>query len=230
MFYSINSPIVGLGGLELASYLIKEVASRLSTDFPSLTTFSTLSPIPQFMSWLGKLSSRNIDDSLDIHISDHWRNRFKDIYNDMDVELSVKYPPPIDFPSIQMSTVVRWLHNILLSDPFLLDAKGLAVDGDNERRIGQLRDLIREIACSFCAYYLSFEKKETSKDISVSRWFDFFIFKEFGLLQSEGKQQPLDPVARFHLRNGASLHSVNWMGNTSSEGQFSLSSHTDFLT
>lgn len=29
---------------------------------------------------------------------------------------------------------------------------------------------------------------------------------------------PLDPVARFHLRNGASLHRLNWMGNTSSQG------------
>jgi len=29
---------------------------------------------------------------------------------------------------------------------------------------------------------------------------------------------PLDPVARFHLRNGASLARVNWMGNTSTSG------------
>ncbi len=30
--------------------------------------------------------------------------------------------------------------------------------------------------------------------------------------------QPLDPVARFHLGNGASLHRVNWPGDTSPKG------------
>ena len=29
---------------------------------------------------------------------------------------------------------------------------------------------------------------------------------------------PLDPVARFHLRNGASLHNLTWMGNPSIAG------------
>jgi len=29
---------------------------------------------------------------------------------------------------------------------------------------------------------------------------------------------PIDPVARFHLRNGASLHRLNWLGNPSSKG------------
>jgi hypothetical protein len=27
------------------------------------------------------------------------------------------------------------------------------------------------------------------------------------------KKSPLDAVARFHLRNGASMHRINWMGN-----------------
>ncbi len=30
--------------------------------------------------------------------------------------------------------------------------------------------------------------------------------------------QPLDPVARFHLGNGAALHQVNWLGDTSGKG------------
>ncbi|WP_077529346.1 malonyl-CoA decarboxylase [Vreelandella utahensis] len=30
--------------------------------------------------------------------------------------------------------------------------------------------------------------------------------------------QPFDPVARFHLGNGASLHQINWPGDTSSKG------------
>ncbi len=30
--------------------------------------------------------------------------------------------------------------------------------------------------------------------------------------------ETLDPVTRFHIRNGAILHAVNWMGNPSSAG------------
>ena len=32
----------------------------------------------------------------------------------------------------------------------------------------------------------------------------------------------LDPVARFHLRNGASLHRINWMADTESGGKLPL--------
>ena len=31
-------------------------------------------------------------------------------------------------------------------------------------------------------------------------------------------QEPLDPVARFHLKNGARLERVNWLGDTSASG------------
>jgi malonyl-CoA decarboxylase len=35
---------------------------------------------------------------------------------------------------------------------------------------------------------------------------------------SEQDAEPLDPVARFHLGNGASLERLNWMGDTSEQG------------
>jgi malonyl-CoA decarboxylase len=38
------------------------------------------------------------------------------------------------------------------------------------------------------------------------------------LLFAKRGRAPLDPVARFHLANGASLERVNWMGDTSSAG------------
>ena len=41
-----------LGGLDIASLLIKEVAAHLQDAFPTIKTFSTLSPIPKFMNWL----------------------------------------------------------------------------------------------------------------------------------------------------------------------------------
>jgi malonyl-CoA decarboxylase len=38
------------------------------------------------------------------------------------------------------------------------------------------------------------------------------------LLKAKSDAVPLDPVARFHLANGASLQRVNWMGDTSEAG------------
>jgi malonyl-CoA decarboxylase len=38
------------------------------------------------------------------------------------------------------------------------------------------------------------------------------------LLAAKSRQEPLDPVARFHLRNGAELDRINWLGDTSAAG------------
>ena len=38
------------------------------------------------------------------------------------------------------------------------------------------------------------------------------------LLYAKQGKEPLDPVARFHLRNGARLERINWLGDTSSAG------------
>jgi malonyl-CoA decarboxylase len=38
------------------------------------------------------------------------------------------------------------------------------------------------------------------------------------LLHARQKDEPLDPVARFHLKNGARLERINWLGDTSASG------------
>jgi malonyl-CoA decarboxylase len=38
------------------------------------------------------------------------------------------------------------------------------------------------------------------------------------LLHAKSEREPLDPVARFHLRNGARLERINWLGDISSAG------------
>jgi hypothetical protein len=41
-----------LGGLDMATRLIKSVVHELKTSHPSISTLSTLSPIPDFKNWL----------------------------------------------------------------------------------------------------------------------------------------------------------------------------------
>jgi malonyl-CoA decarboxylase len=40
----------------------------------------------------------------------------------------------------------------------------------------------------------------------------------FYLLRAKQGKEPLDPVARFHLGNGAALERMNWLGDTSEQG------------
>ena len=52
IFYSVTSTQAGLQGIELGTHLIKHAVTRLVTEFPQMSTFSTLSAIPGFRSWL----------------------------------------------------------------------------------------------------------------------------------------------------------------------------------
>ena len=48
IFYSITSTQTGLQGIELGNSLIKSAVKKLREEFPTMNTFSTLSPIPGF--------------------------------------------------------------------------------------------------------------------------------------------------------------------------------------
>jgi len=52
-FYSINSPFIGLYGLaNFGRLLLKDVSNLLKSQYPSLRSFCTLSPIPGFLNWM----------------------------------------------------------------------------------------------------------------------------------------------------------------------------------
>lgn len=51
-FYSITNTEPGLHGVDLGNHLIKSVVQVMQTEFPTVHTFCTLSPIPMFRTWL----------------------------------------------------------------------------------------------------------------------------------------------------------------------------------
>jgi len=112
IFYSITNCQSGLRGISFGSFLIKQVTERLAAEDPTITTFSTLSPIPGFAAWLAE------------------------------------HHPTVDVTNQK----------------------------DMETR---------------CAEYL---------------------------LTVRCRTLPSDPVARFHLRNGACVAQINWAGDTSAKG------------
>lgn len=54
IFYSISNTQTGLRGVSFGNFLLKRVIDDLKRDFPRLTTFATLSPIPSLRRWLDK--------------------------------------------------------------------------------------------------------------------------------------------------------------------------------
>lgn len=136
IFYSITSCQSGLRGIQLGSFLIRQVVHELSAELPSLRLFATLSPVPGFAQWLNRMR----------------RTGF-------------------------FSTAKRAKLQ-LLDDPFW-----------HENR--ESRDALEPLLLQACSYYL---------------------------VKAKRGAEPLDPVARFHLRNGARLERINWLADVSPNG------------
>jgi malonyl-CoA decarboxylase len=51
-FYSISNCQRGLAGVSFGNFLIKQVVEEVSRETPQLSTFVTLSPVPNFADWL----------------------------------------------------------------------------------------------------------------------------------------------------------------------------------
>lgn len=140
VFYSISNTQKGLAGVNFGSFLIKQVAADLRYEFPHLTTFVTLSPVPAFASWLNKERANPITE---------W---------------------------ISASAKAALKH---------LDEPGWHTD---PTRCATIQQALLPIAASY------FVKARTSNG------------------------RPVDPVARFHLGNGARLERLNFLGNSSRNG------------
>jgi len=71
------------------------------------------------------------------------------------------------------------------------DARRLAALEDPAWHTGEVPEALQKLLLRRCAQYLLHAKKDV---------------------------EPLDPVARFHLGNGASLERINWLGDVSESG------------
>ncbi|MDO8875675.1 MAG: malonyl-CoA decarboxylase [Pseudolabrys sp.] len=54
VFYSISNCQRGLAGVSFGNFLIKQVVEEIRRELPKLTTFVTLSPVPNFARWLAR--------------------------------------------------------------------------------------------------------------------------------------------------------------------------------
>ena len=141
VFYSISNCQEGLRGVSFGNFLIKQVVEELSKEFPALTTFVTLSPVPRFADWLARMRTETGPEAL--------------LGED-------------DRLALEQLDVPGW-HN---------DAAVVAA----------LRETVMALAATY-------------------------------FLEEKGRgDRPVDPVARFHLGNGARLERINWLADLSPRG------------
>lgn len=149
IFYSISNCHQGLAGVSLGDFLIKTVVEELNRELPNLTTFSTLSPIPGFRSWLA-------------------------------AELETRDP------------LVPAEHQLL--------APGIPDGGI---------DVLKQLIVS--------ELKPTTEAFSKARPVLERLITRY-LLEERRGLRAMDPVANFHLSNGARVEQINWLGNPGRSG------------
>mmetsp|Transcript_32846 Transcript_32846/g.79489 ORF Transcript_32846/g.79489 Transcript_32846/m.79489 type:complete len:255 (-) Transcript_32846:851-1615(-) len=190
-FYSITNTEQGLSGVDLGNHLIKSVVQVLQNEFPKLHTFCTLSPIPMFRKWLeGKI--------VRYHEGFHSEQKEKDVSEDNKLDVSLKF---VD-KSLFQPTDLQRLQRVFSSESCLLDllrtlkspswltrASGSNEDGDGGA--SGLAVELEPLLMKLAAYYLTIEKHHG---------------------------RPFCPVAKFHIRNGAEMHRLNYMADTSSNG------------
>lgn len=139
VFYSISNCQDGLRGISFGNFLIKQVAEDLVKECASLRTFVTLSPVPQFSSWLARTRA----EPESILIDGAERERLQ-----------------------------------LLDEPDWIYTYG--------------NEAVRPLLMRLAAHYFLHVKNRDG--------------------------YPVDPVARFHLGNGARLERINWQGDISAKG------------
>ena len=86
----------------------------------------------------------------------------------------------------------RWLEGEMHGAPLAAEEQALlARTADPAWHLGEIAEPLQTLLMGLCAYYL---------------------------VKAKNGLEPLDPVARFHLANGAVLERLNWMGDVSEQG------------
>ncbi|WP_339669891.1 malonyl-CoA decarboxylase [Dasania marina] len=113
------------------------------------------------------------------------------------MELQHELPQLTQFSTLSpIPTFCRWLHKELDNkDSSLINSKErkllAQIDLENWHQDAALAETLKPVLMRLSAHYLHNEKRGAA---------------------------PLDPVARFHLGNGARIEQLNWMGDTSKNG------------
>jgi len=152
IFYSISNAQKGLSGISFGNFLIKRVVDKLSREMKQIKHFSTLSPVPDFRSWLDPILQKG-DES---------------IFTPKEVK--------------ELRSIIK-LDNVAQGLSHLLETEWYTDEAVCER----LKPVLLRLATHY-------------------------------ILNEKNKHLARDPVAHFHLTNGARVKRLNWLADISPKG------------
>ncbi len=195
IFYSISNCQDGLRGVSFGNFLIKQVVEELKTELPQLRRFATLSPVPGFRRWM--------------------EQRLADAASPPAEDLAPPAPTDAAAPAEASPAAVPPARPALrpvpppVPPPLLRDDEVEALRGSCEHA-GDPLSLWRDALAA--APWLD----DAGQGEAVRR--PLLRLCAAYLTDSRDGRGPADPVARFHLGNGAQLERINWLGNVAPRG------------
>ncbi|KAI1286931.1 Malonyl-CoA decarboxylase, mitochondrial [Halotydeus destructor] len=189
IFYSISSPQKGLHGVELGNQMIRQVTRTLQRDFPNITNFSSLSPIPGFR------------DHLISEIQAVLRGDTCSVTNFI--------------KACEMDQLTEWFLGKLSQDtssgnvPYQEKEEQREEERrqEREKKIWQL--LVTELSSN---RWLNDEQLCQRLRLPLMRKCAHYLHNE------KRRAYALNSVAHFHMRNGAVMWRLNWLADTSPRG------------
>jgi len=192
IFYSISNAQAGLAGISFGNFLIKQVVERLSHAFPKLSTFSTLSPIPGFCGWL----DRRLAEGEPGLLLPAERKAITQAIG----QIGVATGEEIETGSAAKETAAKGTKESKASRP-PIGAKG------------SFKTLLADPA------WADHTALESGLKAPMTRLCARYLVNERRPSRTDGRPPiALDPVAHFHLSNGARVERLNWMGDRSAKG------------
>lgn len=233
IFYSINSAQSALRGMDMGNRLIKRVvqevkgtinASRQARSLTPIHTFSTLSPIPLYVSWLaGEVAA--LPPAGDLRVSGVFG----------------RFLTPAEGEAQYMAPLREAVAGFVLRHPTVLPAEAAAVTraaaaakspsaGADQTRASAAAANVAVLQYLVHLFRTASEPPSPSPSPQQPWWADhaFTTAIEVPLLRSvatylctakRGRGGRIrDPVGNFHVSNGATVFRLNFLGNTTPQG------------
>ena len=189
VFFSISATQPGLAGVDLGHFLIQKVAEKLLADFPSVKLLVTLSPMPNFRDWLcSRLAYEASQPSTSSSSSLPWLLSQSDgaelgrAWTRLDSGDLLQKRDTLEHPS--MSPMPLDTMSTTYQPQQAAQLLSHWLEDDLWLKCNQVdKPLFKKLLLRLAARYLVHERR---------------------------RNNALDPVANFHLRNGAQLWRINW--------------------